>query len=257
MQEITKHEQGSFCWIDLATIGAEDAKKFYAEVFGWETVDSPAGEGVFYTMLNLNGKSVAGLYEMGPQQKEQNLPPHWANYVAVENADEVLGKVGGLGGKVIMEAADIMDVGRMGVLQDPTGAFLAVWQPKAHIGASYRNVAGAFCWNELATNDTDKAQEFYTSLFGWTAKSQQMGHMMYTTFYNGENMAAGMYELLPEMEGVPPHWLPYIQLADIKSTIKKASSLGAKVLAPVMFVEGVGHFAVIQDPQGAALGVLE
>lgn len=257
MQEITKHEPGTFCWIDLATIGAEGAKKFYTEMFGWEPVDSPAGEGMFYTMLNLNGKSVAGLYEMGPQQKEQNLPPHWVNYVAVKSADEVLAKVAGLGGTVLMEAADVMEFGRMGVLQDPTGAFLAVWQPKTHNGARYRNVAGAFCWNELATSDTEVAEKFYTSLFGWTTKSQQMGHMLYTTFYNGDNMAAGMYKLLPEMEGVPPHWIPYIQLADIKSTMKKAFSLGAKVLSDVLFVDGVGHFAVIQDPQGATLGVIQ
>ena len=34
---------------------------------------------------------------------------------------------------------------------------------------------GEFCWNELMTSDTKKAQEFYQDVFGWTSKKLDMG----------------------------------------------------------------------------------
>lgn len=254
---MNEYKTGTFCWVDLATIGAEDAKKFYAGLFGWGMEDNPAGEGMVYTMLNLDDKPIGGLYEMGPQQKEQNMPPNWTSYIAVDNADDILARAAELGGTVLMPAGDVMDAGRMGLIQDPTGAVFAVWQPKQHTGAAIRNVPGAMCWNELATSDTEKAEKFYTALFGWTAKTDQMGHMTYTTFSLDDKMVAGMYKLLPEMEGIPPHWLPYFQLGDIEATVEKAKSMGGKMPIPVQFVEGVGHFTVLQDPQGAAFGVVQ
>ena len=209
MKEMKSYIPGTFCWVDLTTIGAEGAKKFYTELFGWEAVDEPAGEGMVYTMLMLNGKPVAGLYEMGPDQKEMNLPPHWMSYVSVEDADATLKKVEELGGTVTMQAIDVMEEGRMGLLQDPTGAFLSVWQPKKHVGASYRNVPGAMCWHELATNEPVKAKEFFGALFGWEGETRDMGGNEYTTFKNQGNDAAGMYKMPAEMKDVPPHWLPY------------------------------------------------
>ncbi|MBN1352240.1 VOC family protein [candidate division KSB1 bacterium] len=256
MQEIKKYDPGMFCWIDLVTIDTEAAKKFYCSLFGWEALDTPVGDGMVYTMLQLNGKPVAALYQMGEFQKQQNLEPYWMSYVSVQNADETMKKVQELGGQVVMEPGDAMDAGRMAMLKDPTGAFLAIWQPKAHIGASYRNVPGTFCWIELATNDPEKAKPFFTKLFNWTEETRQMGNTVYTTFKLDGKDVGGMYKMPPEMAAIPPHWLPYFQVNDCQASVKKVQSLGGKLLVPVTVVPGVGPFSVIEDPQAGVFGVV-
>jgi uncharacterized protein len=59
-----------------------------------------------------------------------------------------------------------------------------------------------------------------------------------------------------QMQSVPPHWLPYFKIDDIEKNVAKIKSKG-EILMPVTHAEGVGLFAVAQDPQGAAFGLLE
>ena len=65
-----QHAPGSFCWIELATTDGPGAKKFYSELFGWTTHDSPVGPDMVYTMLKLNGKDVGALFQKGETMKD-------------------------------------------------------------------------------------------------------------------------------------------------------------------------------------------
>jgi len=257
MQETTKYEPGTFCWVELATTDAEAGKKFYTELFGWGFTDNPIGPGIVYTMLNLDGKDVGALYQLNEAMAPPGTPPHWLSYVSVESADKSAEEVKELGGTLLKEPFDVFDVGRMAVVQDPTGAAFALWQPRKHKGAAVVNVPNSFCWNELSTKDTKKAGEFYSGLFGWDRKVQQMGEMAYTSFMNGERPAGGMYEPSPEMGNIPPHWLVYFAVDDCDAKTKKAVELGAKTLAPPADIPDTGRFAIIQDPQGAAFGIIK
>src|SRR3989442_2356374 len=199
MQETTKYAPGTFCWVELGTTYGEAAKKFYTELFGWGFTDNPIGPDMVYTMLNLDGKDVGALYQLSGEMTSQGIPPHWMSYVSVISADESAEKAKSLGGTLMKEPFDVFDVGRMAVIQDPTGAGFSVWQPRKHQGAGIVNLPNSFCWNELATSDTTKAGELYTGLFNWGKHVQQIGPMTYTSFINGERPAGGMYEPPPEM----------------------------------------------------------
>ena len=173
-----EHAPGSFCWIELATTDGEGAKKFYGELFGWEGQDNPMGPDMVYTMLKLNGKDVGALYQKGEEMKQ--VPTHWASYVAVESADEIAAKAKSLGATVMMEPFDVAEHGRMAVITDPTGATFSIWQPKQHKGVGVKGETNTLCWNELLTNDTAKAADFYTKLFGWKTKSDSdKGHALH------------------------------------------------------------------------------
>lgn len=112
--------------------------------------------------------------------------------------------------------------------------------------------AGEFCWNELMTPDTKKAQEFYSSLLGWTTQEHAMGNMTYTMFMSGDKGIAGMMQTPQDQATqIPPHWMSYICVADVEDTLEKAKSLGASVKVPVTPVPGMGRFIIIQDPTGA------
>jgi predicted enzyme related to lactoylglutathione lyase len=112
--------------------------------------------------------------------------------------------------------------------------------------------AGEFCWNELMTSDTKKAQVFYTDLLGWTTQEHDMGDMTYTMFMSGDKCIGGMLQTPKDkVAQVPPHWTSYICVEDVEKTLKKAESLGATVRVPVKTVPDMGRFSVVQDPTGA------
>jgi predicted enzyme related to lactoylglutathione lyase len=257
MQENPTYAPGTFCWVELGTTDGEAGKKFYTGLFGWGFNDSPVGPDMVYTMLKRDGKDVGALYKMDKEMTAQGVPPHWLSYVSVANVDETSAKAKKLGGTVLKDPFDVMDVGRMSVIQDPTGAVFALWQAGTHAGAGIANVPNSFCWNELATKDTAKAGDFYSGLFGWGKNVQQMGPMTYTSFMNGDRPAGGMYIPPPEMGDVPPHWLVYFAVDDTDAKAQKATELGGKVSAPPMDIPGTGRFAIIQDPQGAAFGIIK
>ena len=257
MQETPTFAPGTFCWLELGTSDGEAAKKFYTELFGWTFEDHPMGPGMVYTMLKQDGKDVGALYQLNEEMKSAGVPPHWMSYVAVASADESAAKAKEAGATLMKEPFDVMDVGRMAVVQDPTGAVFCLWQAGANPGVKIYNVPNSLAWNELSTSDTDKAGEFYSTLFGWTRNVQQFGPMTYTTFRNNDRPAGGMYKPGPEMGNIPPHWLPYIAVDDCDSTLAKANELGAKTLSPPMDIPDTGRFAVFQDPQGAVIAIIK
>lgn len=254
MTAFSEYKPGTFCWIDLGTTDAAAAKKFYCELFGWEATDEPAGPDMVYTRFSQDGKSVGALYEMSQEMRDMNIPPFWMSYISVADADATAAKARELGATVRRDPFDVMDAGRMTVIQDPTGAYFSIWQPMKHHGADIANEPASLCWNELMTTDVDKAGAFYTKLFGYTADTQNMGGMDYTSFMNGDRPAGGMMALTPEMgEGVPSNWSVYLAVADCDATVEKAKALGGKVCREPEDLPGIGRFAVIADPQGAVV----
>ncbi len=254
----TEYRHGDFCWADLATTDAAAAKTFYAGIFGWQYVDMPAGPGMTYTVCQLGNQAAAGLYAMGKELLSQGVPPHWLPHVNVTNVDETTKRATQNGGKVIREPFDAMDAGRLSILRDPTGAVVAMWQAKKHIGAGVINEPGTMCWNELSTSDVDAAGKFYRATFGWTAEPMEMGGgMTYTIFKAGDERVGGMMALTPQMKGVPPHWLTYFAVADCDGTAQKVSELGGKVLVPPTDIPDVGRFAVSWDGQHAAFAFIK
>jgi len=257
MQEIADYKPGTFCWVELGTNNGEEAKKFYTNLFGWGFTDNPIGPSEVYTILKLDDKDVGALYQLNSEMKAQGIPPHWLSYVSVTSADETAQKIKDAGGTLMKEPFDVFTLGRMAVAIDPTGAVFALWQPGTHKGAGIHNVPNSFCWNELATSDTARAGDFYSTLFGWGKNVQQMGPMTYTSFTNGDRPAGGMYKPSPEMGNVPPHWLVYFAIEDTDATVEKAGELGGKTVAPPMDIPGTGRFAIVRDPQGAVFGVIK
>lgn len=253
MPEVTSHQPGAFCWIELGTSDPVAAKEFYGKLFGWTFVDQPMGPDMVYTTFKLDGKSVAAGYKLDPAQ-HAGVPPHWMIYVATADADATVARAVELGGTVTAGAFDVMDYGRMAVLKDPGGAVYSLWQPKTHTGLEVHNQPGAFCWGQLNTHDTAQAEAFYTALFGWGAKTGSGGGMTYTEWALGGAPIGGMMAM-PPGAGAPPHWLAYFAVADCKESFEKAVALGAKAWVPPTDLPGTGTFAVLADPQGATFAL--
>ena len=257
MQETVDYKPGTFCWVELGTSDGEAAKNFYTQLFGWSYADNPMGPDMVYTMYKLDGKDVAASYQLMAEQKAQGVPPNWTSYVSVADADETVEKTRASGGTILAGPFDVATYGRMATIQDPTGAVFALWQPKDHKGAGTFNIPNSFTWNELMTTDTNKAGEFYSSVFGWKLDKQNFGPMEYTMMINGDRPNGGMLQITPEMGPIPPNWLVYFAVDDCDAKVTKASELGATVMKPADDIPGVGRFAILIDPQGAAFALIK
>jgi uncharacterized protein len=261
MGERTSHAPGTFSYADLATDDADGAKEFYGGLFGWELEDVPVPDSPPYTLAKIGGMTVAALYQ---RREDVPGPPAWLSYVTVEDAEATASKAGELGATTISEPFDVMEIGRMAVIADPTGAVFAIWQPIQSIGAQLVNDPGAMTMNQLNTGDPEAAQRFYTELFGWRfdslaeaeAVDTDVAGQQYWGIYNGERLNGGMMPLSQAGPGAPPAWLVYFTAADLDASVARIGELGGGVIVPATRVQS-GRFAVAHDPQGAVFALFE
>jgi predicted enzyme related to lactoylglutathione lyase len=249
----TSYTPGTFCWVELATSDTEGAKKFYTSLFGWDVQDDDIPGGGVYSMFKINGLNVCACNPQQEAEAAAGVPPHWNSYVSVEDADQTVKIAEGAGGSVLAPPFDVMEIGRMAVLADPSGAVLSLWQPRVHIGAQIRDEDNTLSWNETITSDADRAKAFYVEVFGWEPTDMDMPQGTYTTFKVGDEWAGGMMQ----RSDITPNWLPYFQVADASAIASKANELGGQSLMGPEAVPGVGKIGVFTDPQGAAFGFIE
>jgi predicted enzyme related to lactoylglutathione lyase len=255
--DFTSHVPGTFSWPELATTDQKAGVAFYQALFGWNVNDIPMGPDGTYSMFQMRGKEVAAAAGLRPEERQHGVPSHWNSYVTVQNVDETVKKAQALGANVLAPPFDVMDAGRMAVLQDPTGAVFQVWQANRSIGAKILNEPGALCWTELTTTDTKAAEKFYTQLFGWTPKhSAPSATMDYTEFSVAGTPSIGMMAKPADMPAqIPSYWMPYFMVANVDASTAKAKSLGAKAMVEPMDIPNTGRFSIVSDPQGAMFAV--
>lgn len=172
----------------------------------------------------------------------------------MDDVDEAARKAEAAGGTVIMAPMDVMAAGRMAIFTDTTGAFIAAWQPAQHLGAQLVNEPGAFTWSELSSSDPAKSKAFYSAVFGWGwggADEYPEAQV------SGRTIGGIMPKSADLPAGVPDNWLVYFGAADVDADVKKATDLGATVVAGPADIPGTGRFAVLVDPQGAAFALFQ
>ena len=249
---IDKHPPGTFCWVELATSSQSAAKQFYGSLFGWTAHDSPMGPDAVYTSFKLDGRDAAACHQMLPAGES----PNWRLFISVESADDTAARATQSGGTVLMAPIDLEQIGRMAVMQDPTGAAFAIWQPYRHNGIGIRGVDGTLCWADLNTGDRLRAKEFYESVFGWRlipGKGKDVSTYLHVV--NGEEFIGGVLPDEHRDPHSPPHWLPYFAVSDCDATAARVKELGGRVYAEPMTVEGSLRYAVVADPQGAVFAL--
>jgi len=259
--EFTSHLPGTFSWPELSTTDQKGGSKFYSTLFGWDVNDIPMGPDSSYTMFQMRGLEVGAASTLMPDQKAMGVPSHWNSYVTVKNVDETVKQAQALGGHVLAPAFDVMDAGRMAVLQDPTGAVFQVWQSNKSIGAKILAEPGTLCWTELTTSDLKAAEAFYSKLFGWTLKHGAVGAPMEYTEFSAASAPmpqGGMMAKPAEMpKHIPSYWMPYFLATNLDTSTSKAKELGARLMVGPQEIPDAGRFVVMNDPQGAIFAMFQ
>ena len=115
---------GAVSWSELITADPAAAAAFYGPLFGWAVDPMQMGNMGTYHVLKVGETAIGGI--MAPPPNAPAIPAMWGVYVTVANVEQTLEKCTSLGGKVMVPAMDVPNVGRMAVIQDPQGAVISV-----------------------------------------------------------------------------------------------------------------------------------
>ena len=120
-------EQTPFIWHELVTSDQDKSGTFFTELFGWTKIEVDAGEFGTYTLFKKDGNDIAGMMNPTPDTPEDGS--YWHSYISVDDVDLCVERTPVLGGKVIVPPHDVHDVGRICIVEDPTGAIAHLMQP--------------------------------------------------------------------------------------------------------------------------------
>jgi uncharacterized protein len=241
---------GRFVWFDYVSNEARKAQAFFGELFGWKTKDAPMPGGRTYTMIEVGNATIGGYTEPPPANT------HWLAYLQVSDAHATAYKVTSLGGTVSKPPFSLGGFATMALVGDPLGAAFALWQPnQVQDSGDYRGTDGAWIWNELYSDDPDRSVAFYKAIDGFDVETMKMGGRGSDRYEILKSDGKGRAGIM-KMPGVPPHWMPYVKVANTDATVERAKKLGAN-MKNVETVPGVGRLAVFIDPLGAPVGILQ
>lgn len=106
---------------------------------------------------------------------------------------------------------------------------------------------------ELIVSDSQKAREFYGKVFDWVFDDETFPG--YTLIHTGRDPSGGLmvHHAAPPAPGLNT----YFEVDDLKRTLHDVVESGGKVVVPETQISNVGEFALFQDPEGIAVGVLQ
>ncbi|WP_300607680.1 VOC family protein [Trebonia sp.] len=243
---------GTPCWVDLGVSDTHKAIAFYTAQFGWD-VRQGGPETGGYSIAYLDGRTVAGI---GPKMGPPESPSAWTTYMATEDADATAAKVKGAGGQLLTDPMDVMDVGRMAIAVDTTGAAFGIWQARAHTGAQLANAPGTVTWNEQMSRDFEGAKAFYAAVFGYAYGDMSGDGFSYATLLLDGHEVGGIGGYPDDAPaGTPAAWTTYFGAADTDAAVAQAVKAGGRVIRPAAD-SPYGRTATVTDDQGAVFSLI-
>jgi predicted enzyme related to lactoylglutathione lyase len=244
---------GKFVWADLVTDDVAAARKFYAQLLGW-TFRDLAG----YAIATNDERPLAGMFQRPRPAGREDARPRWLGYVSVPNVERAQSAVTRAGGRVLAAPGKFPQRGEQAVFADPEGAPFGVVKSSGGDPEDFLAEPGDWIWMQLMSRDGRKAAEFYRSVAGYEVVENSQTNRLSDFVLTSKGYARATVRTLPPgQHQVRPTWLPFVRVKNVRETVARAGELGGKVLIEPRprFLEG--RVAVIADPTGAALGVLE
>ena len=103
---------------------------------------------------------------------------------------------------------------------------------------------------QIGGRHADSLREFYESVFGWDVDEPAPIGAIRTDA--GVGIDGGVHQV---DENQRPYLAVYVAVDDLMGTISRAEEGGATIIVPPTDVDGVGSFAMFQDPEGNCIGL--
>ncbi len=108
-----------FVHVELNTNDVDKAKDFYGKLFDWKIEDVPMPSGT-YTMISVGDGTGGGLMK----HPIPGAPSMWLAYVLVDDIEASTKKAKSLGATVTKDVTEVMGMGWLSIIVEPTGAML-------------------------------------------------------------------------------------------------------------------------------------
>ena len=249
-----EHHPGKIIWADLVTPDLAAAERFYGGLFGWTFQAIRTGNSQ-YAVAMLGDGPIAGLYQR-PIPAGEHRQSAWLTFIAVKNLDEARRAALEHGAKSDSPSRTYPDRGDQAVFTDPQGAVFAALASQSGDGTDYLAPDGDWIWGSLLTNDPSASARFYEAVFGYVPydlpSEDGASHIILA---DADYARAGIHTLPAGHHH--PHWLNFIRVADASRSAERAVELGGRILVPPHLDRHGGQVAVVADPMGAAIGLME
>lgn len=246
-----EHLMGKVIWHELVTPNLEAAKRFYSGLFGWSFRDV----GSDYSLAYSEGEAVGGIFQR-PLPPGGHRQPLWLSFIAVSDVDSAAHAAEQNGAKVLAGPKSHPNRGEQAVLSDPEGATFGVLASSSGDPPDYLANPGAWIWSAVLVRDPDQEASFYQKVFDYEVFDISEGEPLQVVLSSQDYARATIRPLVHGGRG-RPRWLGFVRVDDAVSAASKAKSLGARVLVEPRTDRHGGRIAVIADPAGAPLGLME
>jgi predicted enzyme related to lactoylglutathione lyase len=252
----TDHLIGKVIWLDLETDDLARAKKFYAGLFGWDFRDYHAG-GTDYAVAMSGGRPVAGVLQRRIRKGEERRSA-WLPFISVGDVDAAERIALQHHAQVVSEPENLPLRGRQALLTDPEAMRFAILASSSGDTPDGLPMPGQWIWTSLFARDSADEAVFYQEVFGYNV----MGMPTHAGFEQVRLSSSGrgrigIGELPADTPAVHPHWINYVCVGNAADAIARARSLGGHVLVKADRDSQGGIEAILADPTGASLGVME
>jgi predicted enzyme related to lactoylglutathione lyase len=246
-------QHGVPIWYELLSKDPLQARRFYAEVVGWQIDEAPpVGSAMDYRMIRAEDGFVGGVYGLTDAMCQQGAAPCWMMYIGVSDVDACVASITAAGGTVLLPAFDIPDIGRIAMLADPQGAAFYVMRGESDTmsTACDPDRAGHGAWHELHATDGLAATRFYTEQFGWTpSHAMDMGPMGVYQLFSAAGRDLG--GIMTDSRFPRPAWQVYFRVDGIERAAARIKASGGQVIHGPMEVPGGGWVVNGIDTEGA------
>jgi len=248
---------GKVVWHDLISDNPEASARFYSELFGWEFEPVGASFGLgadtTYTLIRHNGRLIGGMVDQRKLAANEDIS-QWMPLISVTDIQLAATRVKTDGGTVLTPPTELADRGWLTVVSDQQGALMALVQTRDGDPVDRKPGIGDFLWNELWTDDVDKAAMFYRDLFGYDKVTRVLDDDLTYNVLNhkGKPRAGLLKRPIPEID---PVWVAYIRVADPAPILERVEELGGRILVEAREREIGGQVALIAGPSGAGIAI--
>jgi uncharacterized protein len=249
-----EHHPGKVIWADLVTPNLAAAEAFYGGLFGWTFQNVHTGDHDYAVAL-LDGRPIAGLLQKSMPVGEKHQVA-WLTFIAARDVDAARDRALKSGAKSVSEAKTYPGRGRQAVFADPDGAVFAVLASASGDPPDYLASPGEWIWSSLLTRDPHQSADFYKSVFGYDVFDLASDDDAQHVILSSDDYARAGIHTLPTGHHYP-HWLNFIRVVDTGESSAKAVALGGRVLVEPYVDRHGGKIAVVADPLGAPVGLME
>jgi predicted enzyme related to lactoylglutathione lyase len=250
-----EHRPGKLIWADLFTSEPEAASKFYCGLLGW-TASNIDQKGKAYIVFMNNGVPIAGI---APHKlSKADHPSRWIGYVSVSDIKATVEAVEKAGGKVHAPVRKFPDRGHQAIVADSDGNPIGLLQSSSGDPADDGTEFGEWNWFEVYAKDTQLSANFYHQALGFSADTETRSDRKSDFVLSSGGVSRGGIAPIPaDVAGAKPSWLGIIRVADLDATLDKVPGLGGEVLLKPHTVEFGSRFAIILDPTGGTIGLVQ